>query len=343
MTAEGAGSAARIAAIIVAYDSADVIEACLASVIHQDGGAPQIVVVDNASPDNSAHLVRQFAEQRGLSLAEGPPGQVRQDAAVTIIRAAANQGFAAGVNLGLNHAMARPELDLFWLLNPDCSASAGAAYAFCARAARTKRLGLMGGRVVYHGTDIVQSDGGHLRPWTAVAENLNQGHNARVPFEPRKSLDFASGANLVATRRFVEQVGPMPERYFLYYEEIDWALRRGSLDLVMVPDATVFHHGGTAAGSGTHGRAPSAFANYFNYRNRLRLAARHVPHALPGAYLYSMAKIAQMAWDGQRRAAWGALRGLHQLPPDQAMRARLGQHSLDSVYGRRRRRALTRS
>ena len=84
------------------------------------------------------------------------------------------------------------------------------------------------------------------------------------------------------------------------------------------------HHGGTFAGPGTLGRGPSALSNYFNYRNRLRLAARFIPWALPGASLYSLAKIMHLTARGEGAAAWGAFLGLHPLWPTRDIRCKLG-------------------
>jgi len=326
-----------MAAIVVTYAAADVIGPCLESLLAQDIAVP-VIVVDNASPDGTVGAVRQVAARHGIAAGEmpaDPEGAQGRLLPLTLIRAPVNRGFAAGVNLGLAQAMADPAIDLFWIVNPDCTALPGTARAYREAARHHPGAALLGGRTLYHGTDIVQSDGGRLRRWTAVAENVNQGRPAGQAEPPQgATLDFLSGANLVATRPFVTAAGPMPEEHFLYYEEIDWAMRRGGQTLVTVPAATVHHHGGTAAGSGTRGRAPSAFANYFNYRGRMRFAARHRKRALPGAYLYSLAKIAQLALTGHRTEAWGAFLGLNRLPPTRAIRARLAPAAAEIAFGR---------
>ena len=51
------------------------------------------------------------------------------------------------------------------------------------------------------------------------------------------------------------------------------------------PRRLVFHHGGTAIGTGRPDERPSAFSNYFNYRNRMRFMRRFHPARLPLAYL----------------------------------------------------------
>ncbi len=103
---------------------------------------------------------------------------------------------------------------------------------------------------------------------------------------------------MVASRLFIEQAGLMVEDYFLYYEEVDWAFRRGDLPLRLVPDAVVYHHGGTVIGSGSLSRRATPFANYFNYRNRARFARRHMPLALPLLLAKAVLKAGQLLMMG---------------------------------------------
>lgn len=323
----GPETADRIVAVVVTYNSDDVIVDCLSSLLDQDLPGLRIIVVDNASTDQTVESVRAlfnarnaplFVSEENASHGPLPPA--------LLIKSGHNRGFAAGCNIGLRVAQGCSDTTLFWLLNPDCRAAPGCAAAYVEAARADPSFALMGGRTLFAGdTQLIQSDGGHLSPWTAVCQNLNQGLRVDTAIPPKAdNVNFLSGANLVASRLFLERAGPMNEAYFLYYEEVDWALRRDSLPLRICPEARVFHHGGTSAGSGTYGRAPSAFSNYFNYRNRLRLAFRHCPFALPGAYLYSVLKIAQLALQGARAEAWGAFLGLHQLWPTRAMREKLG-------------------
>jgi GT2 family glycosyltransferase len=78
---------------------------------------------------------------------------------------------------------------------------------------------------------------------------------------------------------FIRAVGPMCEDYFLYFEELDWALRgRGRYTAGYAPDSRVFHKVG---GSSTRSQAAGDFALNLLYRNQLRFAARFLPERLP--------------------------------------------------------------
>jgi GT2 family glycosyltransferase len=132
-------------------------------------------------------------------------------------------------------------------------------------------------------------------------------------------MDFISGASMVASREFYETAGPIPEDYFLYYEEIDWALRRKNLPLLYCPDALVFHHAGTSIGSPRVGQIASPFSFFFKHRSRMRFMLRFFPAAL----LYSVAKAGQLLMKGHSAEAGALLRGSFSLPPAQQVRDKL--------------------
>ena len=113
---------------------------------------------------------------------------------------------------------------------------------------------------------------------------------------------------MVVSREFLARTGPMVDDYFLYYEEVDWACRRGELPLVLAPDAIVYHHGGTSIGTGQLNERPSGFANYFNYRNRMRFMRRFHPLRLPVAYALNLARIGKSLTIDGRDEIVGAFR-----------------------------------
>ena len=333
--------AQTVAVVICTYCATDVIEDCLDSLAATTGARLSVAICDNASPDETVAVVTDWAARHDVTLghaAAGDAAAVGDDLPwLTIVQSPSNLGFAGGVNAGLTWFLSRPEIDLFWVLNPDSMVRPDTAAAYAARAAEVGSFGLMGGRTQFvEAPGLIQSDGGRVRHWTGgVCLNVNNGVMPDAAVLPQAdSLDFLSGANLVASRKFLEAVGLMKEDYFLYYEEVDWAYRRGSLPLVTCPDAVVHHHGGTAIGSAVIGRPASAFANYFIYRNRMRFVARFAWFKLPVAYAVSLAQIAKMIRRGGWSEAASALRGLHHLQPSQAVAARVAPDARLRAFGR---------
>lgn len=324
---------ARLGVVIVTYNAAEIILDCLETLCAAalaDGTDLHVAVVDNASSDNSLSVIRDWAAGRigYVPPADLPflPKPVRKPLApdiAEVIPAGVNGGFAAGVNIGLRHLFADPAIDRVWILNPDSVVPPGTPRAVLGE---SRDFGLMGGRVLYYDAPHpIQSDGGTINRWTGVTSNIGQYGPADAPAAAAvQAMDFVSGASVVVSRRFHDSVGPMPEDYFLYYEEVDWALRRGTLPLVYAPGAVIYHRAGASIGSASATRTASAFSEYFRHRARMRFVRRHLPFGLPGAWAYTLAKALQLRLKGQKAAAEAALLGAREAPLPQYVVDRLG-------------------
>ncbi|WP_392336683.1 glycosyltransferase family 2 protein [Loktanella salsilacus] len=321
--------------VVVTFNADDVILDCLESLLASQGVGLDIVVVDNASTDATLTTLRDWASgaqsytvpsdmpfalmpasKPVALLKSGTDTWARQDHSVTLIEAGVNGGFAAGVNRGLVELAARPQIDRFWVLNPDSAVPPDTAAAFATF--DTPAFALMGGRVLYYDDpETIQMDGGTVNQKTGVTGNLGLSLSPNDCLPPKiMDVDFISGASMVASRKFYETIGPMPEDYFLYYEEVDWALQRGDLPLVYCPDAIVYHKAGTAIGSPTLNRPASPFSFYFKHRARMRFMRRFFPRNVPIALAYSVAKAAQLTLKGYRKEANALmLASLNRQPP----------------------------
>ncbi len=331
----------RLGVVIVTFNSADVILDCLESLLASDEVALDIAVVDNCSTDRTLAVVRAWAAGQAtpaaaedipfpMAVAPKPLSLTGGDNLasphhLTLIETGINAGYAAGVNRGLARLAALPGLDRYWVLNPDIVVPARTAQAFATCPVPAGGFSLMGSRVLYlDHPAIIQIDGGTLNRLTGVTSNINLFAEHRLTPPPSAdAMDFITGASMVVSRQFYQSAGPMPEEYFLYYEEVDWAMRRGALPLLYCGQALVYHRTGTAIGSPTLGRPASPFSLYFKHRARRRFMWRYHPYALPVAYAYSLAKAAQLLVKGypaEARAVLGACLGL---PPSPGIRARL--------------------
>ena len=329
--------------VVVTFNAADVILENLESLLAQTRDtALDVVVVDNGSTDGTLEVIRDWASATTPFVADLPfelppcpkpvhlaregepcPENRAETPAITLIETGLNSGFAGGVNRGLAHLAAQSRTDRFWILNPDGAAAPGAALAFAT--AHPEPFSLLGGRVIYtHDPDTIQIDGGLVNERTGVTGNvhLGQSHAASPPADPQK-MQFITGASMVASRAFYEAAGPMPEDYFLYYEEVDWAYQRGALPFAYAADGVVYHRAGTAIGSPTLDRIASPFSQYFKHRGRMRFIRRHLPGAWATGWAYSLAKAGQYLLKGHRAEAWALLCGVADAAPPAAVRNRL--------------------
>lgn len=345
----------RLGVVVVTFNTADIITENLESLMAEAGDvALDVVVVDNGSTDGTPEAIRAWADGSAPFVApadmpfplsacakpvtlspEGAPCPecTPEAPALTFIETGLNAGFAGGVNRGLAHLAALSAADRFWILNPDGAAAPGAALAFAT--ADPGPFSLMGGRVIYtHTPDVIQIDGGTVNRRTGITGNVHQGasHAATPPPDPA-AMDFITGASMVASRAFCERAGPMPEQYFLYYEEVDWAFQRGDLPYAYCADGVVYHRAGTAIGSPTLDRIASPFSLYFKHRGRRRFIDRHLPGALVSGWLYTAAKAVQYLLKGYRAETRAMIAGFRDGPPPAAVRDRLAPEAQALAFG----------
>lgn len=338
--------------VLVAFDSSDVILDCLESLLASTGVALRIVVVDNGSSDGTPGLLRDWAAGRvpytpapdlPVPVAPSPKPLVLHETlagaetgtghAVALVETGRNTGFAGGVNRGLAELARLPGLDRFWVLNPDSVVPPDTARAFAAAPGPEGGFALMGGRVLYlERPDMIQIDGGTINRHTGITGNLNLfAAFSETPLPDPARMDFVTGASMVASRTFYEAAGPMREDYFLYYEEVDWALRRGALPLAFCPGAIVYHRGGSAIGSATVDRPASPFALYFKHRARMMFLRRFFPSGVLTGRLWSLAKAGQFLLKGFRPEAAALLRGTFGAGPPRAVCDRLSAATLEWI------------
>ncbi|MBE3639509.1 glycosyltransferase family 2 protein [Mangrovicoccus algicola] len=350
---------ASVGVVIVAFNSGQEVVDCAASVMGAAAAAGlglRVVVVDNASTDDTVARLADWAAGTALpcpaealpfaipplaappGLAEGGPGMApRPEAPLALIRTGANRGFAGGVNAGLAYLAQMPGIAHFWVLNPDSVVPPESLAALKARLETGAPYGLMGGRVTYlDPPDMIQIDGGgRVNRRTGVTVNCGLGaSHAATPPARAQEMDFIMGANVIASRAFYEAVGPMREEYFLYYEEVDWAMRRGALPLDYCAGLRVYHLAGTAIGSPTLAKLASPFSLYFKHRGRMMFLRRFLPGARLTGYGYSLAYAARcLIRDRSPQAAAAVLRGAFGLNPPQAVRDRLGPEACRIAFG----------
>lgn len=347
-----------VGVVLVTFGASDVITHCLESLAAAQADRLRIVVVDNASPDDTVAQVRDWASgatpysappevpfdmapvPKPVVLHEVPEGQAGlSDVApapgeITLLHAGGNLGFAGGVNQGLAWLARDPAVQNFWVLNPDSMVPAGSVSELLAYLETAEDFGLLGGRVVYlENPDRIQIDGGLVKTKTGVTGNFNLGQpHPDSPVPDPAALDFITGASMIASRRFYEQTGPMREDYFLYYEEVDWAMRREDLPLAYCAGLLVYHWGGTAIGSPTLGRNASAFSLYFKHRGRMMFMRRFQRANLPGAYAYSVAQALRQLLRRSPSGAWAILAASFGLTPPADIRERLGPETAKRAF-----------
>lgn len=252
--------------VIVSYNARRHLDDCLNSLIASPPATPhEIVVVDNASTDGSASVVKERWRQ------------------VTLIEHPINVGFAAGNNIGIR-ATGAP---LILLLNNDTIVPPGAIDALVARLEARPDAAVAGPRLTDADGHAELSFGSMITPFNELRQKLTVGlYRRRVSWVARRveretgrehDVDWVSGACLLVRRADAERVGLLDERYFLYTEDVDFcaAIRATGRRVFFTPAATVIHLGGRS-------RATAAAAMNIAYRkSQLAFYDKHHPRWAP--------------------------------------------------------------
>jgi GT2 family glycosyltransferase len=216
-------------AIVVTYDSAGIIDACLRAL----AGTPT-VVVDNASRDETVELVRS-----------GHPE-------VRVLVRRSNGGYARAVNDGIRAAGSDDVL----VVNPDVEVAPGAIAALEDHLAAHPSVGIAVPRLVYPDGTTQESVRTFPNPVALLARRTPFGRTRRgrsiladhllehrSDVEPTP-VDWAIGAAMLVRRAAINAVGPMDRRFFLYGEDVDWCHRMWAAgwEVIYVPTSVMEHH-----------------------------------------------------------------------------------------------------
>lgn len=279
----------------------------------------QILVCDNASNDGSTEAFLDWARHHSSVAADflvsesDPPRMIESAFEKTVIWIAtgANLGFAGGNNVGVRMAQRHGEFEYFWFLNNDCLVEPETLTALVSAMEEDRSIGICGALLRYvTPSDRIQAYGGaRHNPWTGRAQYLGHWAEPHAPHsrdEVEQEMSYVCGASMFVRRELIENVGPMTEDYFLFFEELDWAVRaqRAGYRLAYCPSAIVHHKEGATIGSSSNTRKTSRLSDFYLFRNRLKFTARFYPFALPSVWLVMLLQAIRRGIRGQGDRMW---------------------------------------
>lgn len=207
-----------------------------------------ILVVDNGSIDNSAaEISRAYPEVNMICLNE-------------------NLGYVGGNNVGLKYALSR-DYAYMLLLNNDTEVSETFLNRLLSIAESNSKIGVLSPVICYFDPrEFIWSAGGKVdfKHWQSdmisMGKNIQEyGRTSPYP------VDFVTGCALLVKREVVEKVGLLDDRFFAYYEDVEWCvrIRKAGFEVVVVPDSRIWHK------VSPQKRASSPIVTYYMTRNRL--------------------------------------------------------------------------
>ncbi len=261
ITEPSPGGALVVAAVVLHYRNWPGISGCLEALAAQDRHPNRVLVVDNRSGDGSvAHIRREFQE-------------------VEILERPSNGGYSSGMNAAIRHLVAngaRPDAVL--LLTHDCHLAHDGLAHLAARMEACPQLGAAGPLLSLHESPgLVYLAGGAIDPrtWDIAHPRTPGPADAGLGLadawlkRPPQEVTWLDGACTLLRTSAWEAVGPLDERFFLYYEDTDYGIRLGTAgwSVECVPAARAWH---------SHAKG-SAMVSYLATRNQLLFASKHAP------------------------------------------------------------------
>lgn len=227
----------EIDAVVVSYNSADTLRACVEPLAAMPG--VRVTVVDNASSDGSLATIADLPE-------------------VQAIDSGRNGGFGFGCNVGMRAG----DAPLVLFLNPDARIAPADLDALVATLAAEPDAGVVGPRLLDDDGELIPSIRRWQRPASVWAQALflhrllpsaawaNEIERSPEAYNEPADAEWLSGAALLGRREALEAIGGFDdERFFLYCEDMDLCARLAAAGWRSryVPEATVHHIGGHSA------------------------------------------------------------------------------------------------
>lgn len=276
------GSKLRVAVLVLNYNGARFLPACIESVLASEYPSFDVVLIDNHSNDESVTWTRAAYPN------------------VHIIENSENMGFA----LAYDRAIRALEHPFVVLLNNDTTVHPRWLTALVDVLESNDRIAACGSKILMMHDPSILDHGGGLLTWIGSGLDVGKWSRDRQGTFMPTETGFACGAALLVSREAYLRVGGFDTTYVMYHEDVDlcWRLRMAGHSVLHVPSSIVYHYGG---GGHSQGIDLHPSRTRFSQRNRLanilkNMGAGRVPAALAVSSLYDLLRMARSALTGKK-------------------------------------------
>ena len=239
-----------VSIIILNWNGWKHTRACLESLLKGGFSESDIIIVDNASIDDSIlNIKRSFKS-------------------VHLIENKVNEGFTGGNNAGIQYALARG-YEYILLLNNDTIVSPGFCQLLVAEMRKFDNLAAIQ-PLIYcmEPSSQIWNAGGNYHGWLGYSQT-----NLQLLDKNPYSTGWITGCAIMVRAAILEEVGLLDNSYFAYFEDVDWSLRmrRWGYDLKVHPQAVIYHEAGAASKSESKGSEGilDPKVHFLNVRNQI--------------------------------------------------------------------------
>lgn len=200
----------RVSIVTVNYNSLEETLELLESVFDNSFQNTEVIVVDNASKEDPTQHIKSAYPT------------------VKVLRSEENLGFAGGNNLALPHCHGA----YIFFLNNDAELTDGVIESLLQLFETEPKLGIVSPKLCYFNAipdlvpDMIQYAGAtEVHSLTGRNKIIGERQTDYGNWNQPVPTAYCHGAAMMVPKKVIEEVGPMSEDYFLYYEELDWCER----------------------------------------------------------------------------------------------------------------------
>lgn len=225
----------KVAIVILNYNTTDDAAKLINSLKKSTYKNFYIIIVDNESSTiNLSELIDKFH-------------------CATIIRTSKNLGYAGGNNVGIQYIKDKG-FDFVWILNPDTIVNADSLEKLVIAAQQYRDISIYGSvifwgekpDIVWYGGAVVEFSDSNFQTYHMYSGK----HKSLIP-NTIYEVDYVAGTSLFCRTQVFNEVGLIPEHYFLYFEETDWCLRarKAGHRVAVIPSSQIYHTKRSQVGS----------------------------------------------------------------------------------------------
>lgn len=278
----------KTAVVIVHFKGTDDTLACVNSLVNTENKNQtfSIIVVINPSEEDHSNLLGTFQKIYPQ---------------IIIIENKINTGFAGGNNIGIRKAMEIGS-DQIILLNNDTEVPGDFINSFAEYGKSDKSIGLVSPKIYftkgfeYHKDKYQENEkgkviwyGGGIIDWSNIyASHRGVDEVDTGQFDQISETEFATGCCMLIKKEVIEKIGFLDEKYFLYYEDIDYSVRvkKAGYRVMYYPKSFIWHKNASSSG-----KPGSPIHIYYQTRNRLYFGFKYASFRVKKSLLIDSLKL----------------------------------------------------
>lgn len=279
----------KLALVTVLYNSDDVLEGFFKSISIQTFKDYHLYLIDNTPSVTTDKLIAEFAEQYCVEN-------------YTHIKNSENLGVAKGNNQGIELSLAQGSLYTL-LLNNDIEFNRVDLFEFMLAHALNNNETLLFPKILYYDTRKIWMAGGIMQPYKGTNIHVGDGLEDGPDFNESKYFDYAPTCFMLVDNKVFRQIGQMNEKYFVYYDDVDFIYRATSAGhkVCYLPDLTILHKVSSSTGG-----VESLFSIYYSNRNRIYFLRENysgLKFIIPIIFTLSTRIIKYLTYEQKKRGA----------------------------------------